>query len=196
MMKTYKTPINKRGTYVYEYDEMTDSGVLVHKKEVLEPGKNGVTKEHIDRLNKMDDLEVHNNNKNRRSPMTDFCKDDIADWERAHPGTRYSGRHNYSLDYFADLEEKDNALDKGMAANISYSPENYEENNPAEIMAYWLDMLTPLQQIVFYAIAVEKKTQIEIADDLGTSAANICKIYKAASIKVHNYYKDKRYACK
>ena len=188
-MKLRKTPLNERKTYTYLFDEETESGVLVSRKMVLEAGKNGVTAEDIDRLHKLDDLEVYNNNKNRKSPMTDLLKDEISVWEESHEGERFTGRHNISLDYFCDCED-DNAQDKGLAAMIAYTPSHFEETDKAELIATYLDFLTPLQIEVFYSIVVDGEKQVEIAERLGTSKPNINKIYMTAVKKVKDHYKD------
>ena len=195
-MKTRKTNLNRRDSYTYLSYETTESGDSFIRKTILKAGKDGVTAEDIDRLHKMDDAEVYNNNKNNKAPNNAYCKNDISAWEKAHGGERFAGKYNIHIEGFLDSESDDNVPDKGLSAMISYTPPHFDETDKTSLCDYWLDFLTPLQKEVFYSIFVDEEEQITVAERLGTSKQNINKILRTAKEKVANYYRDKPYACK
>lgn len=173
-MKIRKTRQDKRATYRYE--TYLEDGTRQYIE--LKPGENGVTEAWIKLLHAMDDHEVYENCKCGHPPLTKEEKALKKEWEESHPGEKYLGNWNLSLDYLAD--EEDNSADKSLLLKDN----NYslEEEVPWEVqrLREVEELLTDKQKQVYRLHELDGWSFTDIAKLMDTSVANVTKHYKKA----------------
>lgn len=178
-MKTRKTVTKHRGTYRYFYQDCNGHTEVVE----LRPGEQGVTKAWIKLLHAFDDSEVYNNCKNGRPKLSAEEKTEKTSWEAEHPGEKYPGDWNLSLDYLAG---DNNSPDKSsiMRDNAVTMPEaSYTTERVHEVM----DLMTDKQKQVMQ-LNLDGYLLTEIAARMGTSIPNVKKhLDKAMAFLKNNY---------
>lgn len=175
-MKTRKTPMNRRGTYTYTFDDGTSL--------TLRPGEDGVTEADIRKLHSLDDAEVYNNIKNGRPPMTDPERAEKKKWEAEHPGERYPANWNLSFDYMAGDDGDEDGLDKSRILSETCTYMETEDETEKEMLDRILWFLTDIQREVYRLVKLAGHTQTEAAEILGTSIPNISKHLKKAMERI------------
>lgn len=181
-MKIRRTPMEKRGTYTFHFDDGTIFTVR--------PGKDGVTEADIRTLHSLDDAEVYNNLKNSRPELTKEEKERKRAWEAEHPGEKYPRNWNLSLDYMAGEDGDEDKLDKSRIASEASTYMDAEDEDEAEMLDRLLWFLTDIQRKVYRLVKIDGLTQTEAAEVLGTSIPNINKHLKKALERIEEHKKN------
>lgn len=205
-MKTYKTRQDQRGNYTYNFLGLNGK----EKKVTINPGENGVTKEHIKLLHALDDSEVYYNNKNSRPERTKEEKAEIKRWkkeyiekvieERRYVPTddelkaaveeRFPRNYNLSLDYDFGLGDEEADLNKSRlmyeVALIAQKEESLETLRVRELISE----MPEKQRKAITLTALEGHTLQEAGEIMGISAKNVKKHRDNAKKYIkENFYK-------
>ena len=132
----------------------------------------------------LDDVEVYNNLKNSRPPLTDAEKVEKKKWEAEHPGERYPANWNLSFDYMAGDDGDEDKLDKSRIFAETCTYMETEDESEKEMLDRILWFLTDIQREVYRLVKIVGHTQTEAADILGTSIPNINKHLKKAMDRI------------
>ena len=176
-MRVKKTRQSDRGVYRYPVQVEDGRGGYKTAYNVIKPGEDGVTEVMIKSLHAMDDHEVYLNVKNGHPHMTAEQKATKKEWEKAHPGEKYTMNWNLSLDYIAS-EEDDDEVDKSrVLVGASYDPFDDEEVSPeVQRLRGVVAAMTERQKQVYQLVLLEERGYTEAAKIMDCSPANVKQI--------------------
>lgn len=162
-MKSHKTPQKERGSYTYHFNNGT--------KVTIKPGEEGVTEKIIKKLHSLDDSEIYYNFKNWHRLISKQEKQDIKEWEKKHPGEKYTEVWNLSLD---SIFEDDGNQDKCilLANNISINDEVSDEVGELRTI---VSKMTERQKQIYKFHFLEGYSLTEIADIFNLSISVVHK---------------------
>jgi len=205
-MKLRKTPVSKRMTYTYYFD----NGDSV----ILEPGKStkiyasgtrfveideSITDTTIMELHRYDDAEVRSNLKYINSEDNQERQERIANkkkWSIEHPyePNPYDKPDRIiSLDAFGDdedaQEDKSRLLYKA-SLQASRSDEDFYTDK-LEIIREYISTLPETMQEMYDLIYIQELTQAEVCVKLGLSKSTVSERVKTLENKIKKYFSDK-----
>lgn len=171
-MRTRKTPTAKRDKYIY-YDDFDGHKIII------EEGKDGVTKESIKELHKIDDSEVHINLKELHCESKHCAK--VRKEKLKAKGYKYEST-GFSLCSLDNLEE-DNGYFHGDRLFKSISSPFMDENESESTDRLWeiIYSFSEEDRKVFILSFLEGYSGKEIADMFDISPAMVS--YKVTKIK-------------
>ncbi len=194
-MNYHKTKQAERGTYTFDVIKTEGMPEDVY----LMPGKDGVTKEHIAMLHRMDDREVESNLKAMnpeyslkeselqalRKMKAEYGEQWAKDFEREHGGRphvkdireaiddAFPKNWTCSLDEMLEGEEETDDFEDKSLLLASFDPYQVEAekeyNNATDRLAEIAAQLNERQKLIYRMVLLEKKTKKAVAQEIGIS---------------------------
>lgn len=180
-MKFHKTNYNNRTSYTYPF--VTGEHITIHPGDRF--GDEVVVDVHIKTLYAFDDAEVYNNCKNHKLPLTNEEKNEICEWEAAHPGEKISSKWIISLDAFT--EDLDSDIDRSNLMKEIYD-RSHAENPVVDRLWEVIDDMPPKQRQVIVLVELRGYSMTEVADKMGCSIANVSKLVARAKEFIKKNY--------
>ena len=168
-----KTPRTQRGTYTYEFAD--------GQRVTIVPNAEGCTEIDIRQLHRLDDHEVYVNIKGSRTPVEEWQKPLMEEWQKNHPGEQLVKNWNLSLDSMLDSEGGEDDATTGYlkAALYRNAMEAEAAASPTQRMRELVEGMKPRQQAVYQLAMLDHIPNTHVARMLGVSEGMIRKDIKA-----------------
>lgn len=175
-----KIPQDLRDIIVYYID---DQPLVIHEG-VNEVTGEVVTAEFIRQWHMDRDREVYNNNKHLKPPEDEHKKQQIREWEEAHPGEKCPDSYNLSLD--ASFSEDDGSEDKSSLLYECAISMGTDEDEPDYIVRLHelRDELPESQLHTYHQVVEQEKSNVEAAAEDDVSEAAVRKRRKKIEEKI------------
>ena len=169
-MKDSPTTPEDRTSYTYSFADGTS--VTLHVGDIDSNGEI-VTAEMIELLHRFDAKEMYNNRKNTKTPVADWEKPELEEWQNNHDGEYPPSRFHIPLDAITENDDGDDDYDKGNLAKASLIAETADEieiPNPNVVRLHEIvSTMKPEFQKTYELLVIEGMSITEAAEHLGIS---------------------------
>lgn len=161
---------------VYTYHTATGTSISIRPGDVSPYDGKVVTAEDIKVLISCFNAEVRNNIKNCKAPLSKKEKEEIREWEEAHPGETAPKKWNASLNHIVENHEE---MDSS-SLMLEIFNRSHPENPSADRLWELIDQMTEVQRRALVLFRIEGMSLKEISALLGRSESAISRAVSRA----------------